>query len=63
MKRENYYNALFNPETSSETNNYNKVTMKMILCRGHNMYTVSQRKTGLSSYNDKLLISRTDATT
>ena len=44
LKRENYNNALFNPETPSESNGYNKVTMKRILCRDHKMHTVTQRK-------------------
>ena len=63
LKRENYYNALFNPTAPSEANDYNKVTMKRILCRDHKMYTVSQRKTGLSSYNDKVWVSRINDTT
>ena len=58
LKRDNYYNALFNPAAPCEDNDFNKVIMKRIVCRDHKMYTVSQRKTGLSSYNDKLWISR-----
>ena len=58
LKRDSYYNALFNPSEPTASNGFNRLSMRRILCKDHTMYTVEQHKTGLSSYNDKLWISQ-----